>query len=58
MISEILSPEPTAINDLIVKKSEAAIYKLVAPKECPMAASNGPYVVFIFFIVSKNSASL
>ena len=43
------------INDLIVKNSDTAIYKLVAPKECPMAASNGPYVVFMFLIVSKNS---
>ena len=55
MISDILSPDPIATNDLIVKNSEVAIYKLVAPKECPIAASNGPYVVFMFLIVYRNS---
>ena len=55
IISEILSPDPIAINDFILKKSEVAIYRLVAPKECPIAASNAPKVLLISLIVSKNS---
>jgi hypothetical protein len=30
------------MNVFIFKNSEAALYKLVAPKECPIAASMGP----------------
>ena len=52
---EILSPEPIAMNVFMPRKVAAALYKLVAPKECPIAASKGPNVVFIFSIVFKNS---